>query len=233
VDHVAGMYAALAVLAALRRRDRTGQGAYLDISQYEAACSLMIPELLDYSANNTVALPTGNRGGNAAGPYGCYRCRGDDRWCVIAVSDDEGWNALCRAMGNPGLAQDTRFADNELRAQHADELDEVIESWTSKYSPERVAEVLQKQGTAASAVQDARDLAGDRHLQERCFFINMSHPLLGEMITDATPMRLSASPAQIKSPAPLLGQHSREVLLGIVGMDEGRYADLVSRGIIS
>ncbi|MDP6179515.1 MAG: CoA transferase, partial [Desulfatiglandales bacterium] len=100
-DSVAGLYGALAVLTALDYRDRTGQGQHVDLSEYEAVCTLIGPALLDAFANQREVLPGGNRPEHIdAAPYGCYQCLGKERWCVIAVFNEKEWRALASLLGH-------------------------------------------------------------------------------------------------------------------------------------
>ena len=233
VDHVSGLYAALAALAALRRRDCHGQGAYVDISELEAACSTLGPALLDYSINGRAAQPAGNveECGQAA-PHGCYRCKGADRWCVIAAFSDEEWQSLCNVMGRPHLAQQGKFSSARLRIENASELDALIEAWTGHYDPRHVMEMLQAAGVPAAAVNDARDLSGDPQLTGRGFFGELVHPVLGLRGTDGNPIRLYHAPAAGYRAAPQLGGDNRRVLMGILGMAEDKFRHYVEEGII-
>jgi len=233
-DHISGLYAALAALAALRRRDKAGQGAYVDISELEAACSMLGPALLDYSVNGRAAKPAGNKAewGQAA-PHGCYRCKGEDRWCVIAVFSEEEWQSLCNVMGQPQLALQDKFNSRGSRLEHADELDSLIEEWTVNYTPGEVTELLQSAGVPTAAVNNARDLANDAQLNERGFFVESEHPVLGLTRTDGNPIRMSAAPAVYHKAAPLLGGDNRRVFIDILGMDEDKFKRYVAEGIIA
>jgi crotonobetainyl-CoA:carnitine CoA-transferase CaiB-like acyl-CoA transferase len=233
-DHISGLYAALAVLAALRRRDSSGEGAYVDISEYEAACSLLGPAFMDLSLNGHVALPVGNRSeGQSAAPQGCYRCKGEDRWCVISVSTEEEWQSLCSVMHEPELAGQDRFLSLQARLANYEELDELIGKWTSNYPPEKVMRILQEAGVPAAMVNDARDLTRDPGLEERGFFVEMDHPKLGRISADANPIKLNLTPAQYRKAAPLLGEDNRHVFIDILGMDVERFEACVKEGIIA
>jgi crotonobetainyl-CoA:carnitine CoA-transferase CaiB-like acyl-CoA transferase len=233
-DHISGLYAALAVLAALRRRDMTGEGACIDISEYEAACSLLGPALMDYSLNGQIAVPAGNRSeGRAAASQGCYRCKGEDRWCVISVSTDEEWQSLCRVMHDDELAGREKFSSLPARLENYEELDEVIEKWTSNYPPHKVMKMLQEAGVPAAAVSDARDLARDPALEERDFFVEMEHSKLGKITADANPIKLSDTPARYHKAAPLLGEDNRHVFIDLLGMDVDKYEACIKDGIIA
>jgi len=232
-DHISGLYAALAAISALRRRDATGQGEYIEISELEAACSTLGPELINLSLGGRDDGPHGNSTSRqTAAPYGCYPCRGDDRWCVIAVYDDEEWRSLCRAMGDPAWAQQQKFSDLPGRLEKAEELDRLIGEWTSAHTDRELMQVLQEAGVPAAAVNDASDLAADPQLYDRGFFIELQHPSLGIIRADGNPIRMSGTPALFVSAAPLLGADNRRVFLDLLGMDEGRFNLLVAQGVI-
>jgi crotonobetainyl-CoA:carnitine CoA-transferase CaiB-like acyl-CoA transferase len=212
----------------------TGQGSCIDISEYEAACSTLGPALLDYSINGQTAGPAGNRSEwPLAAPHGCYRCKGEDCWCVIAVFSENEWHSICRVMGEPQWAQQEKFSIAQSRMDNADELDTLIGEWTAGYMPHEVMGMLQAAGVPAAAVNDARDLANDPHLNGRDFFVKMKHPLLGMIKSDGNPIRLSTTPPQYNKAAPLLGEDNQRVFIDILGMDEDKFKRYVAEGIIA
>ncbi len=232
-DHISGLYAALAALSALRRRDTSGSGAYIEISELEAACSTLAPELINLSLGGSAARPQGNSPSREPlAPYGGYLCSGDDRWCVIAVQDEEEWRALCRAMGDPAWTKQDRFSDLAARCENAEELNRLIGEWTRTRTSREVMQLLQEAGVPAAAVNDASDLAEDPQLCGRGFFIDLQHPCLGKIRADGNPIRMSDTPAYFRSAAPLLGADNRRIFIDLLGMDEGYFNELVSRGII-
>jgi crotonobetainyl-CoA:carnitine CoA-transferase CaiB-like acyl-CoA transferase len=231
-DPVAGLFAVLAVLAALEYREKTGQGQHIDISEYETMCSLLGPAILDYTVNHNVATPQGNNPSYiAAAPYGCYRCRGNDRWCVIAVSNEEQWQALRDVLGEV-KESGGEFSTLEGRKNHAEELNKLLEQWTVKHTPEEVMNLLQQAGVPAGMVEDANDLANDPQLIARNFFIQAQHPVLGKTILDNTPIKLSHTPARFCRPAPLLGQDNHYIYREILGMSEHELSRCIKEGVI-
>lgn len=223
-DYYAGVVGACAVLAALEYRARTGRGQYIDASQAEAAAALLGPAYLDYTANGRVPSPMGNRSPYAA-PYGCYRCQGKDRWCVIAVYTDEEWESFCLVLGRPEWLKDPAFADGLSRVRNAARLDALVEEWIRERTPEEVMEALQGVGVAAGVVQDVTTLAKDRHLWERGFLVELEHAEMGRLLFGGIPMKHSETPGIVRSPAPLLGQDNPYVfgdLLGLAAQDRER-----------
>jgi len=232
-DVVAGLYAALAVLAALEYCDKKDKGQYIDLSEYEALCTTMGPAFLEAVIHPVSMVPKGNRPDyTLAAPYGCYQCMGEDRWCVIAVHNKEEWQGLCKAMGSPDWTKEKRFSTLSRRKILSEELDELIGRWTIQNPAEEVAALLQKNGVPASVVQNAGDLAKDPQLIARKFFINLEHPVLGHTITDAPPIHFEQEPAIDWKAAPLLGEDNRYVLTELLGFTENELSDYKERGII-
>lgn len=233
-DVVSGIYAAFLISAALDYRGRTGKGQYIDLSEYEAMCSMMEPALLDYTVNSVISQPQGNSSScNTSAPCGCYRCSGTDRWCVIAVESEEEWHTLCRIAGHPEWAALEEFRTAKSRLKHEKTLNKLIEKWTVLHSPEEITRLLQDAGIAAGTVNNAADLAGDPHLKDRGFFVKMEHPVLGDMTCDGTAIRLSGTPAAFEAAAPLIGEHNTYVFGQLLGMSENDILDYRERGIIS
>jgi crotonobetainyl-CoA:carnitine CoA-transferase CaiB-like acyl-CoA transferase len=233
-DTISGLYAVLNILAALQYRDQTGRGLYIDFSEYEAICTVLGPTFLDISINHTEVLPQGNRSDNIlAAPYGCYKCKGSERWCVIGVLDEAEWRALCEVMGSPNWTQEERFSTQSKRKENADELDKFLEQWTLQNTPEEVVNLLQKAGVPAGVVQNAEDLAKDPQLIAREFFVHLEHPILGRTISDASPIRFEESLTKGWKAAPLLGEDNRYAYMELLGLTEDEFSSYVEKGIIS
>jgi len=230
-DHVAGLMAALALLGALEYRQRTGEGQYIDVSQAEAMASLLGEAIVDYTRNGSLPEPVGNNSTQAA-PHGVYRCQGDDRWCAIAAFTDEEWEGFKRALGSPAWAEDSRFTSLAGRLENVDELNRLVKGWTRQHSAEEVMAWLQEQGVAAGVVQDASDLANDPQLKQRGFFVELDHPELGKTISDATPIRLSDTPAKFNRAAPTPGQDNDYVYKQLLGMSGDEVIQFREQGVI-
>jgi crotonobetainyl-CoA:carnitine CoA-transferase CaiB-like acyl-CoA transferase len=232
-DAVAGLYCAIAILAALEHRDRTGLGQHIDLSEYEAVCTLIGPTLLDAAANQEQIRPQGNQSQHiSAAPYGCYKCLGVDRWCAIAVFDEMEWRALCRVCGHAEWSADPRFSTLAMRKEHRQELDPLIQAWTSENTAETVMQILQEAGVSAGVVQNAQDLANDPQLNARGFFVHLDHPVLGKTVSDGTPIKMGSGSLAHWKRAPLLGEDNEYVYLELLGFTEGELRSYVERGII-
>jgi crotonobetainyl-CoA:carnitine CoA-transferase CaiB-like acyl-CoA transferase len=233
-DLIAGLYGAFAVLAALEHRDRTGKGQYIDLSEYEAMSTFMGPTLLDIAINQKEVLPQGNQPDYViAAPYGCYRCLGEDRWCVIAVFEEDEWQALCEVLGRPAWTREQRFSTLSKRKENAEALDELLGRWTAQHTPEEVVYLLQEAGVQAGVVQNAEDLAQDPQLIAREFFVHLDHPVLGKTISDRFPIKFKDNPRADWKAAPLLGENNRYVYRELLGFTEEELSSYVEKGIIA
>jgi crotonobetainyl-CoA:carnitine CoA-transferase CaiB-like acyl-CoA transferase len=230
-DFAACRFVGITLLAALEHRRRTGEGQYIDLSQYEASLHLLTPMLLEYAANKRLTPRRGNACEHAA-PHGIYRCQGDDRWCAIAVTCDEEWQAFCRVLGNAGWTRRPRFATLTSRRQHGLELDRRVESWTRSLPALTVMHLLQQAGVPAGVVQSGADLLHDPQLHHRGFFVPLEHPRMGRVLYEGHQFHLSESPGALWSPAPLLGQHTTEVLRDILLVPTAAIVRLREQGVV-
>ena len=234
-DLVSGYTAALAVLAALWHRRSTGHGQMIDLSQFEASCAVFGPALLDFAVNRRPIEPAGNATQEApAVPHGIYRCRGQDRWCAIAVFDDDEWQRFVTTIGNPAWATEPRFESPGDRMRNRDALDRFVETWTRRHTREEVAEQLQRARVRAAAVADAEDICvRDPQLAARGYWVRVKTPEGSEVIMDGVPYRLTRTPAFAAAPGPLLGEHTVEVLHRLLGLTAAQIAALKADHVIA
>jgi len=231
-DYIAAGTLALAVLTALHHRARTGQGQFIEIAQVEATAAAMELAFLDYFANGTIAVASGNRDPNCA-PQGCYPCQGHDAWCVVSCHTEAQWRALAQIIGGATLADDTRFATATDRWQQHDTLDTLISAWTRERTPHQVMRLLQAVGVPAGAVQTAEDLWRDVHLRARDYTITLTHAEPGTVEHPGLPVRLHATPGQIQRPAGLMGEANEAVFCGLLGLSQDELARLIADGVVA
>ncbi len=233
-DYPTAMVAVFAVLGAIRTRERTGVGQWIDLCMYEVGVSTIGPEILDFTVNGQVPERRGNRHPVFA-PQGCYRCAGEDRWVAISVRDDDEWQRLARVMERLDLASDERFVQVEGRRTHHDLLDDEIGSWTAGREARDVMEALQAEGVPAGAVQDVGDLFRDSQMHHRGFWqwvgSDATSPV-GPKPYPTAGWRMSSTPMSIRGPAPTLGQHNEEVLGGLIGVPPDELQQLEEQGVI-
>lgn len=233
-DLVSGLYGVMAILGALEYRNRTGHGQYIDLSEYEAVCTTIGPALMEASHTRNEILPKGNAADHIpAAPYGCYKCLGEDRWCVIVVYNDEEWNNLCSVMGNPSWAMQDKFSTPNKRKMHEAELDSFLKKWTGKQSPEEIVKLLQEAGISSGVVQNAEDLSNDPQLLAGDFFAELKHPTLGTTKTDKNPIKFAATKQESLRASPLLGEANHYVFQELLGLSEDDVHSYRKKGIIA
>jgi benzylsuccinate CoA-transferase BbsF subunit len=230
-DYVAPRFTAVAILAALDYRRRTGQGQYIDQAQAESALHFLTPALLDYTVNGRCQERVGNVDAHLA-PHGVYPAAGTDRWLAIAVRDDAQWQALCEVMGRPELGQDRRFATSTARLAHRDALDLILTAWTQEHDAHVAEAVLQARGVPASVVQNSQELCSDPHLLQRGHLVQLPHPLHGTTTVEGSRFKLSRTPAHVECAAPTLGRDNQYVLETILGYSPERIAALTAAGVL-
>ena len=230
-DYVAPSYGAVAILAALHHRVRTGAGQYIDISQAETAASMIGPALLELLVNGREPEPKGNFSATAA-PHGCYRCKGDDRWCAIAIESQEEWKRFCESIGHREWLADTRFANPDARIANRTELDAAIETWTGKYTPHQLMILLQRDGFAAGVVQTAEDLYRDPHLRERGLAREVYHREIGWVTRAGPTARLSHNRVIADGPVHVAGEDNDAVLGEILGISAEDIRGLYDRKVL-
>ncbi|TMC71504.1 MAG: CoA transferase [Chloroflexi bacterium] len=218
IDYIAVGYGVIAILAALERRRRTGEGCVIDLSQYEAGLQFMAPALLDHSANGTIPTRDGNRD-LIARPHGVYRCAGEDRWVALSIWTEDEWARFRSIVGHFEWSREDP------------ELDKCIEEWTSSRSQHDVVEALREERLRAAPVTTIAELADDPQLRHRAFWRRSAHPVFGEITTMAPPFILSRTPAVLERAGPTLGEHNDEVWRHLGGLAEAEYRALKAEGV--
>jgi benzylsuccinate CoA-transferase BbsF subunit len=232
-DHLPNpCHAAFALLAALRHRRRTGQGQYIDFAQTEPMLALLGPTFLDLTVNGRLQRRRGNEHPWAA-PHGVYPCAGSDRWIAISVMNDAQWSALVDAMGRPAWTLEQRWQTMPHRYREREALDELIAQWTSALDAQALMLKLQSVGVPAGAVQDAHDVTRvDPQLAHRQHWVRLPHAEMGEAIYNNLPFRFSRTPVRPMRPAPLLGEHTREILHDLLELSDREIDELQAEQVL-
>jgi crotonobetainyl-CoA:carnitine CoA-transferase CaiB-like acyl-CoA transferase len=223
-DHETVYHIAMLMLAALERRDRTGEGAWIDVSQYEVGINMLGDAYVSRALGASL-----RQQGNADPPHpfaGCYRCRGEDAWITLSVTCREAWEALLSVIGRLDLA--VRFDPwrQPLTKAERGEIDQAITAWTELRGPDECMAEFQRRGIAAGMVADVRDLLLDPHLAERGFFWLVDHypeQGAGRRAWPGASARLAVTPGTLLRPAPMLGEHNQEILCDLLGYGEEAY----------
>ena len=226
-DYIGGLHTCYAIIGALTEREATGKGIHLDIGQFECSVSMIAPLLLFSAVKHRNPARMGVRSARFA-PQGVYRCAGQDEWCAVSVHDDRQWRALAEAVEktipDARLASEARFATVSGRMRHHDEIDERIEAWTCDLPGAEVEARLKRTGVPAARMRRVRDLLEDG--VPSMAYKRMTEPRVGSMLTTALPVELSESSLPAATPAPGLGQHTREVLREWLELSETEIAGL-------
>lgn len=239
LDHVGGYFGAVAVLAALAHRRRTGEGQHVDVSQLEPATALAGALILDRTVNQRSArradFPPGNRREGA--PQGAFRAAGEDKWVVISCRTEDEWQALARVLEHDEWTRDPRFSTLAERRIHADELDRLVEEWTAQRDRYEVMELLQRAGVPAGAVQDAADrLHNDPQLAFRQHFVPLSNAEVGELPLEGVPFELSRTPpsagGRIHRGPPCMAEDTDWVLQEVLELDDATIERLHQSGAL-
>jgi benzylsuccinate CoA-transferase BbsF subunit len=222
-DMVGGVTAAFAILAALRRRARTGEGARVEVPQQQAAAALIGPAVAEWALDRRPA----ERRGNAHPwlvPHDVYRCAGEDRWIAVVVRDDAAWARLAPLVGLPPM-------DGAARRAERARIDAALERWTAARPVEEVAAELGRRAIEAYPVRRALDLATDPHVAAREFIETVEDPARGARRYPGPPWRLPGAPVAAHRPAPCLGEHTEEVLRAL-GYTPDQIARLRAEGAL-
>lgn len=231
-DHVPNpLHGAVAVLAALRKRRRTGRGEYIELAQLESTVNAIGPAVVAAAAGESPG-PRGNDD-DVAAPHGVYPCAGADRWCAIAVFDDRQWTATCSVLGLDQWADHPVLDTADSRRAARRLLDKLMAAATRDWQAERLADALCGRGVPASAVHTADDLIdADPQLRARGHWVTLEHPRMGPALYDGIPYRLAQTPGRLRSPAPLLGADSRAVCVDLLGVPDDTYDQLERQGVV-
>jgi len=240
-DPNAGIHGAFAILAALFHRAKTGQGQYLDMSQWESSMVVLPEGIMDYTMNRHEPERLGNTDPMMS-PHGIFKCidRPEriagtviDQWIAIVCADDVDWGRLARAIERPELADDPKFATLPARKANEDDLEAAITAWTSTRRAADAERLLQRAGIAAAVVADNKYLADeDLHIKDRDYFVYREHPEVGKRQHCGMPWQMSRTETKVRAAAPTIGQHTDEILTGLLGYDADQLAKLRAQGAL-
>lgn len=235
VDFLACWTALFTIASALRYRNRTGKGQWIELGMYQLGCMFMGEYIMDQAVNGRFTERMGNRHPWRA-PQGCYPCAGDDQWCVISVGDDQQWSSLCHQMGRQECIDNPRYIDRVSRMKHHDELDDLIAAWTRTLDKYQVMELLQGVGVPAGGVFHSKDTNLNPHLWDRRFLEKVTASAereMGTRVLMGRPWRLSKTPLGIRDMAPSLGESNHAILHDLLNVNIERLAELENADVIN
>jgi crotonobetainyl-CoA:carnitine CoA-transferase CaiB-like acyl-CoA transferase len=230
-DYQSGATLALATLLAVRHRQRTGRGQYVDLSMTEALAAQIPEAILDYTLCGAIRGRQENDDDLAA-PHGFFHCRGTDQWVAIAVFGDEQWRAFSTALGAPRWTAEARFATLAGRRANLGELHAHVSEFTANRDVAEVVELLVQHGVPAGPVMDAPARLADPQLQARGFHVLVDHPETGPRLAAGLPFKLGSHPNLEYRHAPLLGQDNEYVFNHLLGLTDEELATLMNDEVI-
>jgi formyl-CoA transferase len=229
VDIAAGMFAATAILAALRGRDLTGKGQLVDLSLLDSQAALLTNVASNYLIGGEPPRRLGNAHPNIA-PYEAFRAR--DRWFTLSAANDRQWAVLCQTIGQPALVADPRFVDNGARVTHRPALRAALnEAFQARNADEWLA-VLRDAGLPCAPINTVPEVFDHPQAQAREMVLAAEHPTAGRLHFPGFPYKLSETPAALRQPPPYLGQHTEQVLVDLLGYAPADVASLRNNGVV-
>jgi crotonobetainyl-CoA:carnitine CoA-transferase CaiB-like acyl-CoA transferase len=228
LDLMTGMYAAVAVLAALARRERSGEGEYIDIGMLDVQIAALANQAMNYLVSGRVPKRTGNRHPNIQ-PQDVFACADGDM--VLAVGNDGQFAKLCEVLGTPELARDERFAKNAARVRNLDLLMPILQAKFREKDRGHWVDALDAAGVPCGPINTIPEVFDDPQVQHRGMRIEVPHPLAGHVPLVASPMRFREAPLKHERPPPLLGEHSAEILREL-GIGDPEIEQLKTNGVV-
>ncbi|MBK6631006.1 MAG: CoA transferase [Betaproteobacteria bacterium] len=222
-DLFTGMYATVAVLAALTFRERTGQGQHIDLALLDAQVAMLANQNMNFLTTGEAPERRGNAHPNIV-PYQTFPTA--DGHIILAVGNDAQFRRFCTLAGCADLADDARFASNRARVAHRELLIPLLEQAMRQRSTHAWVAALEAAGVPCGPINRLGEVFADPQVQHRGMRFDLPHPSAGKVSLVANPIRLSASPVAYAEPPPMLGQHSEEILRGLLGMPEEEFVRL-------
>lgn len=228
-DLAAGLYLAQGILLALLSREKTGQGQQIDVAMLDCQVALLENHISRYLVAGQIPRPVGNRHPSFA-PFGSFAT--GDGYITIAAGNNKLWASLCEVLGKPRLAADPRFANNVDRAANYGEMEREMEEVLRTKTSAQWADILDRAGIPCGPIQTVEQVINDPQVMAREMIVEQQHPVLGKVQVAGIPVKMSGTPGRVGEPAPLLGQHTGEVLRELMGFDEHTIKSLKDEGVI-
>ena len=228
-DIITGMYASIAVCAALASRARTGQGQHLDLALLDSQIALLCYQNTNYFATGKAPGRIGNLHPNIV-PYQPFRT--SDGEVIIACGNDNLFGKFCEAAGCPELARDPRFATNGKRVENRAEITRLIQEIFLRRPSAQWLELLEAAGVPNGPINDIAQVFAEPQVEARGVRIELAHPVAGRLPLVASPMRFSATPLEYSQAPPVLGEHTEEILKGLLGRSDAQLAALRAAGVV-
>ncbi|MBU1208066.1 MAG: CoA transferase [Proteobacteria bacterium] len=228
-DINAAVHAAFTIMAALWHREKSGVGQHIDVSMQEAMVSIMEGAVVRWTIGKELLTPIGSHNTNES-PMAAYRCK--DGYIIIGTVGNEHWERFCRAVRKPEWATDPGYATKGQRWAKKYILQKEIEKITEDYTVKELGEMLDRERVANSPILNIQQVVDDPHLNERGYFVDVEHPVIGKAKIPGIPFKLSATPGEVERPSPLLGEHNGFILGKYLGINRAELQKLAAEGVI-
>jgi len=229
-DLISGYYACMGTLTALYERTNSGEGQMVDIAMMDAMFASLDSIVVGYGFSGKVPPRMGNRV-TMLGATGSYPTK-DGKAVMITCASDKLAFTFAKCAGQDWMLEDPRFQGNAARSQNQDWIDEQLVPWTKTKTREELVEIMQANGVPCCVINDIGDNWNDPHFKARDMLVTLPHPIAGEITMAGQPIKLSRTPAQLKTAGPVLGANNEEILGGVMGISAEELAALKEKGVI-
>lgn len=225
-DNVTGIYLCVGILMALYNREKTGHGQMVDVAMVDTIFSLLENAIVKTTMHGEIPQRQGNIDPSIA-PFDIYSCK--DGYIALGVGNDKLFRIFCKTIGHEDLLENPHYRTNDLRCQYyKDGLQQLIQNWTKDKTKKELEELFATVGIPCGPVLDMKEAIEQPQIQARQMMIHINHPTIGPMYIQGCPIKLSETPGSVDTPAPLLGQHTQEVL----GLTDDEYKMLQKEGVV-
>jgi len=222
-DIAAGLFTMIGVATALYARDRTGHGQMVDVAMLDCQVAILENAIARYVTSGVVPVPVGNRHSSIT-PFDAFKAQ--DGYVIIAVGNDKLWAGFCRLVGRPELVGDERFQTNNARTRNQRQLKSILNQIFLSGTVEHWISALNGAGVPCGPINTVEQLLQDPQIEAREMIVDIEHPVAGHLRMPGLPIKFSETPGEVSRPAPLLGQHTSEILAELLGFDAERVAAL-------
>jgi len=230
-DIIAGLQATIGILAALRHRERSGRGQYVDIAMVDGLFSVLENAVARYVNTGETPGPLGGAHPSIT-PFQGFQTK-DGQWVIAAIGNDKLWAQYCGLLGRRELIDHPKFKTNPLRCDNRRELIPILQAEMSKKTAEEWFDLFERNAIPYSPINTLKQICEDPHIAHRQMLVEIDQPIVGKMHICASPLKLSETPGEVYAPAPLLGEHSEQVLRDVLGYSAEKIAQLKAEGVIN
>lgn len=230
IDYGAGLYATIGILSAIRAREQTAVGQWVDISLLDVGTSFLITAIPEYLLLGRKMTRRGNRDRYTA-PTNAFKTK-DGEWVCLSSGAEAFFSKVAQIIGQPEVLLDPRFATLEARLEHIEEGEDLVRKWMATKTADEVVALMDKAEVPCAKVASIDELVTNPQIKHRGMVVEMDHPTVGQVPMQGLTIKFSHTPKRIRRPAPLLGQHNQEVYGRWLGLTSGQVAELQGEGVI-